>query len=391
MRKHNKNVLSEMQKLKVALVLDDSLDTPDGVQQYVLAVGRWLETEGHEAHYLVGHTARSDVSNIHSLGKNVKVRFNQNRMSIPLPVSKRAIRELLERERFDVIHVQMPYSPMLGARVVLAAPAQTAVVGTFHVAPHSRLVFEANKVLRLLLRRSLRRFDYVMSVSEQAAKLARETFQIKSTVVPNTIDLSRFYAAVALSEYEQKLTIVFLGRLVKRKGCEYLLQAAEYIEQHKLMGHANWQVVVCGGGPLADSLKNYIGTHNLEHRVQLVGFIAEEDKPRYLASADIAVFPSTGGESFGIVLIEAFAAARGIVLAGNNPGYAAVLKDHPGALFDPKDLPAFGDILVRNLKDTEARRAARVWQQQTAHQYDVPAIGQQILGIYSSALRKRRR
>jgi phosphatidylinositol alpha-mannosyltransferase len=379
-----------MQKLKVALILDDSLDTPDGVQQYVLAVGRWLSMQGHDVHYLVGHTTRTDVANIHSLGKNMKVRFNQNRMSIPLPVSKKAIRTLLAVEHFDVIHVQMPYSPMLGARVVLAALANTAVIGTFHVAPHSKLVYEANRALRIMLNKSLQRFDSVISVSEQAAILAKEAFRLESTIIPNTVDLSAFYAGNSFPAYNNVPTVVFLGRLVERKGCVYLLQAVNYMVQHALMGDVAWKVVVCGGGPLADQLKTYISAHSLEDYVSLVGFITEQDKPRYLASADIAVFPSTGGESFGIVLIEGFAAARGVVLAGNNPGYAAVLKDHPENLFDPKDEKTFAEILVRNLQSERLRQTARAWQQIAAHEYDVPVIGARIVALYSSALRKRR-
>jgi phosphatidylinositol alpha-mannosyltransferase len=390
MSKQLPNTVSAPLRLKVAFVLDDSLDTPDGVQQYVLAIGRWLSGEGHEVHYLVGHTTRTDIANIHSLGRNVKVRFNQNRMSIPLPVSKRAVRQLLRKEHFDVIHVQMPYSPMLGARIVQAAPKETAVIGTFHVAPHSKLVYHANKALRMLLKRSLGRFDQVISVSEQAALLARQTFKLESIIIPNTIDLSRFYSGVAYSEFKQQLTVVFLGRLVKRKGAAHLLQAVEYIERHKLLPGVALQVVICGGGSLADDLKTFIGTHDLERRVRLEGFIAEEDKPRYLASADIAVFPSTGGESFGIVLIEAFAAARGAVLGGNNPGYAAVLADHPESLFNPKDTEQFAEVLVRNLADGNVRRAAHTWQQIAARQYDIPVVGKRILAVYSSALRKRR-
>jgi phosphatidyl-myo-inositol alpha-mannosyltransferase len=380
-----------MQKLKIAFVLDDSLDTPDGVQQYVLALGRWLSREGHNVHYLVGHTTRSDIRNIHSLGRNVKVRFNQNRMSIPLPVSKRAIRKLLLEEQFDIIHVQMPYSPMLGARVVMAASNDAAVVGTFHVAPHSRLVLEANRALRLMLGKSLARFDSIISVSDQAALLARKTFHVESVVIPNTIDLSSFYAGKTFPEYANARTVVFLGRLVPRKGAMHLLRAVNYIEQHTLMKDDNWSVVVCGGGPLAGELMAYVTTHHLQDRVRLPGFITEEDKSRYLASADIAVFPSTGGESFGIVLIEGFAAARGVVLAGNNPGYAAVLKDHPENLFDPKDDEAFAEILVRNLENADLRRAARIWQQEAGRQYDVPVVGKQIVNLYGLALRKRRK
>ncbi len=380
-----------MQKLKVAIVLDDSLDTPDGVQQYVLAVGKYLSSQGHLVYYLVGRTHRSDIANIHSLGKNIKVRFNQNRMSIPLPVSRKEIKSLLEREQFNVIHVQMPYSPMLGARVVDAAPDTTAVVGTFHVAPNSKLVFHANRALRLLLGKSLKRFDQVISVSEQASILAREAFHIDSVIVPNTIDLGPFYAGKAFPEYDNTKTVVFLGRLVPRKGCEYLLRAANYIEQHGLLEGTDWQVIVCGKGPLQDDLSDYIADHHLEGRVKLAGFISEQDKPRYLASSDVAVFPSTGGESFGIVLIEGFAASRGAVLGGNNPGYVAVLGGHPENLFDPKDEKAFAEILAANIRDEHLRQKARAWQQELSHLYDISVVGKQILDVYDSALHSRGR
>ncbi len=69
--------------MKIGLVLDDTLDTPDGVQQYVLQVGRWLSAEGHDVHYLVGKTTRTDIANVHSLSRNLKVKFNGNRMSMP--------------------------------------------------------------------------------------------------------------------------------------------------------------------------------------------------------------------------------------------------------------------------------------------------------------------
>src|ERR1039458_1701699 len=97
-------------KLKVALVLDDGLDKPDGVQQYVLSVGRWLSAQCHEVHYLVGQTARTDVTNTHSLSRNIRVSSNGNRLTIPLPTSRKKLGKLLEDEQFDVLHVQTPYT-----------------------------------------------------------------------------------------------------------------------------------------------------------------------------------------------------------------------------------------------------------------------------------------
>lgn len=378
-----------MDKFKIAFVLDDSLDKTDGVQQYVLTVGQWFAAQGHTVHYIVGETKRTDIPNIHSLGRNVKVRFNQNRMSIPLPVSRGRIQELLAREEYDIIHVQMPYSPMLGGRVVKAAGRLTGVVGTFHIAPHSKLVFAANMLLRLFIGRSLRRFDDFMSVSRVAQTFAWDTFRIESAVVPNTLQLAPFYDAKPREEYKDSLNVVFFGRLVERKGCQYFLRAVNRLHESKCLPK-DCKVVVCGAGPMEARLKGYVHQHRLGSVVTFAGFVPEDDKPHYLASADIAVYPSTGGESFGIVLLEGMAAARGVVIAGDNPGYASVIGERPEALFDPTNEEQFANKLQRYLDDKAARTQAHDWQRQFVRQFDVPQVVDEILVVYNEALHKRR-
>jgi len=377
-------------KYKIGFVLDDSLDTPDGVQQYILTVGTWLASQGHDVHYLVGQTSRTDIPNVVSLSKNVKVRFNRNRMSMPLPVRLSDMRQLLRREDFDVLHVQLPFSPFLAGKIIQAAPDTTAVVGTFHIAPHSKLVHTANQLLHLLTYRSLKRFDAILSVSPVAQEFAKRTFKINSTVVPNTVNLAPYMRAAALPRYRDKLTITFLGRLVDRKGCQHLLRAAAFMKERNMVDKP-FEVVICGKGPLEASLKDFVRQHNMERMVEFVGFIEEADKPRYLASADVAVFPSTGGESFGIVLLEAMAASRGAVLAGDNPGYASVMGKHPETLFKPHDEEYLATALANLLNDPKKRARARTWQLAEVQQYDVPAVGARIVEHYETALQKRRR
>jgi phosphatidylinositol alpha-mannosyltransferase len=378
-----------MDVYKIAFVLDDSLDKPDGVQQYVLTVGRYLAAQGHDVHYLVGETKRTDIPNVHSLSRNINVRFNQNRMSIPLPVSKRKIHELLISEEFDIIHVQVPYSPMLGARVVRGASKLTGVVGTFHIAPHSRVVYAANWLLRQLLGGSLNRFDEMISVSTVAQDFAWETFGVESSIIPNTLDLSTYYDAKPFPQYVHVPTIVFMGRLVERKGCRYLLQAVRRLrDQNNLPSPC--KIIICGGGPLEAELKKYTAQHQLDDMVEFTGFVAEADKPRYLASGDVVVYPSTGGESFGIVLLEGMAASRGAVLAGDNPGYASVMGERPEVLFNPKDEQQFALKLGKYLHDKSLREAARAWQQQFVPKFDVPNVADEIVVIYTQALHKRR-
>lgn len=386
------NPLTLPRPLKIGFVLDDSLDTADGVQQYVLTVGTWLQSQGHDVHYLVGETKRRDIPQLHSLSRNLKVRFNHNRMSMPLPTSRQKLTVLLQKERFDVLHVQLPYSPFLAGRIITAAPAQTAIVGTFHVAPHSLMVHVANHLLRLLTSRSLRQFDAVMSVSRVAQTFAKKTFKLTSVVVPNTLQLAPYRQARALPQYQQVQTIIFLGRLVERKGCQHLLNAINRMQNSNDSSgfQQPYRVIICGKGPLEHQLKQYVKNHNLQAIVEFVGFVSETDKPQYMASSDIAIFPSTGGESFGIVLLEAMAASRGVVLAGNNPGYAGVMAAHQESLFDPRNEKALADKLRGYLNDPLARKAARRWQQQEVARYDVATVGQQIIEQYQIALHKRR-
>lgn len=374
--------------MKIGFVLDDSLDKSDGVQQYVLTLGTWFHSQGHEVHYLVGHTERTDVHNIHSLSRTVQLRFNQNRVATPRPASSKKIHQILEAEEFDVIHVQMPHSPLLAARVVKQASQSTAVFGTFHIIPYSRLEATAARILRILLRRNLKRFDKIYSVSVPAQRFARKAFKLRTRVLPNVVNLQRYAAEKPLRQYQDDtITIVFLGRLVERKGCMHLLKAVNRLHQKHQTERI--RVLICGKGPLKPSLEAYVHAHHLGHIVRFIGFVDEKAKARYLASADIAVFPSTGGESFGIVLIESMAAGAGVVIGGNNLGYKSVLGAQPEALFDPSDTDEFAKSLHHFISSKRARSVLHKRQQESVKAYDVRTVGSKLLKDYETAIAKR--
>jgi len=374
--------------MKIGLVLDTSLDPPDGVQQYVIGVGEWLRAQGHDVHYIVGETVRTDLPNIHSLARNFKVRFNGNRTTVPLPTSRRKLRAFLTEQQFDVLHVQTPHNPFLAQRIIMAADPHTAIIATFHVLPEGKLPVVGTYALGLWLHPSLKRIDRMLSVSAAAAAFEKRTFRVESTVLPNVFDYQLFHAARPLAKYDDSVpTILFLGRLVPRKGCRYLLEAIAKLDRAAL---PEFRVVICGKGPLLPDLERFVTEHKLEDVVEFAGFVSEADKPSYYASADIAVFPSTGGESFGIVLIEAMAAARGPVLGGDNPGYATVLEPFPTQLFDPRQPTVLADHLKHYLTDASIRKTLADQQQEYVRQFDVEAVGQQLLAIYDDALQARR-
>lgn len=365
-------------KLKVAIVLDDSLDRiENGVQQYVLTLGSWLESQGHVVHYLAGNTTKSPKT-VHSLSRNVAVRFNQNRMTIPLPANKTAIKRLLQNEKYDVLHVQMPYSPFMAGKVISAVQHHVAVVGTFHIVPFGRLQQTGSKALAVAQKATLRRFDAICSVSPAAADFAKSHFGVNSVVIPNMIDISRWKSK--LTPHPKR--IIYLGRLVPRKGCYQLLKA---LAQLPYGLRSQLEVLIASDGPEREKLEKFAHAHDLLN-VAFLGFVPEENKVDLLATAELAVFPSLGGESFGIVLIEAMAAGAGVVIGGNNVGYASVLGSIPETLVNPQNSLEFAETIQRFISDPKLRSSVHAKQQKAVKQYDVQVAGQKILDLYHTAL-----
>lgn len=383
--------MSVTPKLTIGYVLDDSIDSTDGVQQYVKTVSDWMSAQGHDCHFIVGHSADAAKSNVHSMSRLIKATFNKNSVATPLPAKTKQINELFKRHHFDVLHVQMPYSPLLAGKVMKAVPVDTAVVGTFHILPYGAVNRIANKVLARTLRGTLSRFDEIVSVSSAAQSFASQTYGIQSAVVPNAIDTRKFITKRSLKAEPKCLRIVFLGRLVERKGVRQLLAALAYLQAKHPKVASQVECIIGGTGKQAASLRQYAVAQKIDHLVRFIGFVPEAEKAQLLAKADIAVFPALGGESFGIVLLEAMAAGAGVVIGGDNPGYRSVLGDRPELLVDPTDTKSFANCIFRMMTDNQLRRDVHRWQQRTVRQYDIAQVGPKLLSYYQSAIAKRQK
>jgi phosphatidylinositol alpha-mannosyltransferase len=224
------------------------------------------------------------------------------------------------------------------------------------------------------LRKNLRKFDAFAAVSAPAAAFAKETFGIECTVIPIGIDLEAFRRIPERSPLH--LTLAFLGRLVERKGVLELLEALPLLEQDLL---DRLDVRIGGRGPLLTEAENAVLRNDLADVVTFDGFVSEADKPQFLADADIAVFPATGGESFGIVLIEAMAAGAGVVLAGANPGYLSVIGDRPEVSVDATDTAAFAAALTRLVEDATLREELHAEQQERVQGFDLQVVGKRVV------------
>ena len=366
--------------MRIGLLIDDSLDYPDGVQQYTLTLGEWLSSHGHNVMYITSSTKRDDVQSIHSLGRNIKVSFNGNTLRIPLPISRRRARKFLSTNKLDVLHVQMPYSPFFAGKFIHEASKETRIVGTFHVAPYARLQSVTGPVLAWFSKRTLCKFDQICSVSESAQAYAQSAFGVPSTVIPNVVHTERYTAAVRTKANthpdNNSIRVGFLGRHVPRKGCMQLLAALRFYHEQ------NWAprltVMIGGSGSQTEKLKTYAQNYNLSELVSFCGFVQEKDKAQFFADQDILVFPSLGGESFGIILVEAMAASSGVVIGGDNPGYRAVMADDT-CVFNPNDTQGFAHLLHSLARNPQQRKQLSIEQSKRAAMFDVGTVGPTIL------------
>jgi phosphatidyl-myo-inositol alpha-mannosyltransferase len=252
--------------------------------------------------------------------------------------------------------------------------------------PYSASVTLANRLLAFMNRRSGRRFDRVLAVSDPARQFAEAVYgYVNVAVLPNPVDLAQFTGA---HTDNTGVNVIFLGRLVARKGALQLLQAIAYVRAQN-MYNGVFHVYVGGKGELLPTLTEFVMAHGLTEYVTLCGFVEETAKPAFLAQADIAVYPSLAGESFGIVLLEAMAAARGVTLAGDNPGYASVMQPYPDQLFDPGNMQGFAELLVRYLEHPEARLQAAQSQHEYVKQFDIAVVGRQLVAVYMHILQTK--
>lgn len=374
--------LLQMKKLKIGLVFDDSLDSNDGVQQYVKTLGKWLIGQGHQVRFLVGETKNAGELQkyVYSLSRNIKIKGNQNKMFLPLYSKARDIDEALEKEQFDILHIMMPFNPLMGSRVIKRS-GNIPKIASFHMVGGTHLINYGASVLSFFQRNTLQKIDTYLSVSSAAQAFEKKHFKIDSQVSPNMVELSAFKAGKRKNFLRgENGTIVFLGRLVERKGVHHLLKALVILKNEGSLDGV--LVHICGDGELRDDLEHFTNQHKLKEHVIFHGFIDAAEKADYLASADIAVFPATGGEAFGIVLIEAMATGKPVVIGGNNDGYTTVLGEKPDQLIDPLDAAVFAETLKKYLVSPELRKQAVAWQNSEVEQYDVETVGRDVVSLY---------
>jgi len=235
-----------------------------------------------------------------------------------------------------------------------------------------------------MLKRRRRKLDGKIAVSKPAMEYVRNYFTGYYNIIPNGIDLERFSPDVSpIDEFcDGKVNILFVGRLEKRKGLNYLLKAYKRVKREI----AESRLIVVGPGTrLRRKYEKEVMRSRLED-VVFVGYASQDDLPRYYKTADIFCAPATGWESFGMVLLEAMAVSKPVV-ASNIEGYASVVTHGvEGLLVPPKNEEMLAQTLISLMSDEPLRQQIGAKGKLKAQEYGWEHIAQRVLDYYVRVL-----
>jgi phosphatidylinositol alpha-mannosyltransferase len=382
--------------MRIALVSPYSWTYPGGVMRHIEALAGQFDRLGHDVRVLAPHDPHDRLSaRLHRgawpeerplpdyvtpLGRTFGLPMNGAMSTLsPTPSAVAALRRELQSGGYDVVHIHEPVAPVVAYSALDFQGAP--LVGTFHAYSENALTNGLGNVLAGT-RRKLNRLHVRIAVSEAAAWTGRRFYGGRYRIIPNGVDLvaARGDGAPAAEDLGVReggpLRIAFVGQAVERKGLPILLRAFEALREH-----VPAELVVVGAGPedVAPLLLDDRG-------VTVLGKVPDAERTRALADADVLCAPSLGGESFGMVLTEAFAAGTP-VLASDIPGYRDVVRDGvDGVLVPPGDATVLAEAL-RELALAPQRRAAMAGAaSRHAERYAWPSVAAEVLDAYDDAI-----
>ncbi|MET7680875.1 glycosyltransferase family 4 protein [Streptomyces sp. NPDC005423] len=361
--------------MRIGIVCPYSWDVPGGVQFHIRDLAEYFVRLGH--HVSVLAPADDDTPlppYVVSAGRAVPVPYNGSvaRLNFGF-LSAARVRRWLHDGEFDVVHIHEPTAPSLGLLTCWAA--QGPIVATFHTSnPRSRAMVAAYSILQAALEKISAR----IAVSEYARRTLVEHLGGDAVVIPNGVDVDFFARAEPKPEW-QGGTIGFIGRIDEpRKGLPVLMRALPRI----FAECPGTRLLVAGRGDEEEAVATL--PEELRSRVEFLGMISDEDKARLLRSIDLYVAPNTGGESFGIVLVEALSAGAP-VLASDLAAFAQVLdQGAAGQLFANENADALAEAAVRLLGDPERRGELRRRGSAHVRRFDWSTVGADILSVYET-------
>jgi phosphatidyl-myo-inositol alpha-mannosyltransferase len=365
--------------VKVGIVCPYSFEVPGGVQAHVVDLARALIGLGHEVNVLAPADEDTPLPDfVTSAGRAVGIPYNGSvaRLSFG-PVSYARVRRWITDNDFDVLHLHEPTAPSLSFLALVVADGP--IVATFHTStPRSKILAAFQVVLQPFVEKITAR----IAVSALARRVQVEHLGGDAVEIPNGVDVGFFADAKPLDGYPRAGgTIGFVGRFTEpRKGMPVLLEAFRALAaelpdlQLLVVGRGDDEELLAAAGP------------ELAGRIVLLGQVDDETKARALRSVDVYCAPNTGGESFGIILLEAMAAGTSIV-ASDLDAFRRVLNDgEAGQLASAGDAESFA-YACSTLLDSPARRAMLTTAGRAiVGRYDWSVVAAEIMHVYDMAI-----
>lgn len=371
--------------MKIALISPYDWANHGGVNNHIACLSKEFVQRGHRTTILAPSSKPAEEleeDNLVLIGKPVPLPLSGSWARITLSFHRnRQLKRLLDDEEFDVLHMHEPLFPVLP--LMSLRFSKTLNVGTFHVyAPRSRgYIF-----FRPLIKRWFRNLHGKIAVSKPASELVGRYFPGYYNIIPNGIDLDHFGADAKPIErfMDGKLNLLFVGRMEKRKGLRFLLAAFSRLKWE----YPQLRLIVVGPGPIDAPSERILGERHMED-VEIIGGVTHEDLPRYYRTADIFCAPATGGESFGIVLLEAM--ASGVpVLASDIPGYSGVITEgENGLLFSPKDDESLASSIAHLVRRPDLRAQVAERGRAYVQRFSWRQVASEVLDYYARLFDER--
>jgi phosphatidylinositol alpha-mannosyltransferase len=361
--------------VRIALVCPYDWDGSGGVQIQVGELARRLRLVGHDVLVLTPARSRPREPWVVAVGRPVSLPYGRTRAPIsPWPRTRRRVREVLEAFAPALVHVHEPFAPSASwfAQGLRGVP----VVATFHSGIDRSVAYDA---AALFMRRIARRLAARIAVSERAAAVARRRLGGTYRVIPNGVDVARFARATP-GDLGPGRRILFVGRLHPRKGFPLAVDAFARLA----VDRPDLQLIVVGEGAERAAIDRL--DPQVRGRVRMLGAVANRDLPEIAVACDAFVAPNTGGESFGVVLIEAMAAGLPVV-ATRIPGFDEVVTDGvDGILIPPGDLGALVGALAGVLDDAARARSFSAAGRARAARFDWEVVLPELEAVYEGAV-----
>ncbi len=352
------------------MVCPYSLAVRGGVQAQVLGLSRTLRAMGVDVQVLAPCDGQPPETWVTPLGNSIP--YAQNGSIAPLapdPAAQFRMLGAIKDFRFDLLHLHEPLAPGPTFTSVLVKPVP--LVGTFHASGRIGIYRWA----RPFLRRLAAKIDTKIAVSQEAAAMAQRNIRGDYDILFNGIEMSQFASRTTVAK--EGPTILFLGRHEPRKGLSLLLEALQMLPD-------NVSLWVAGEGPETTELRARYGE---DGRISWLGFVSEAEKIARLQAADIFCAPSLGGESFGIVLLEAMAAGTAVV-ASDLVAYKAVARNNQDAFFfRTGDADSLAKTLLDTLDNEVKTQAAIASGLLRAEQFSMKTLAEAYLIKYEQLLR----